>query len=200
MIDVSKFRLSNVGDTCSIWNMLSSRLLWSTARGMGVTICCTQFVKYECLHKPGQARPERIEMQARVRREIETGNLICCSIELEDLQDIRLLSARKKVSTGELSSMVFAKRTGQAFLSDDRKARTLAATTMEKDFIQSTPHLVGWLYFRWKLQDSDKDQITADLQRLNRTLHPHLDNAYEEGCRCRLMSMNSVTNESSAGQ
>jgi hypothetical protein len=188
MTDFSKFRLSNVGDTCSIWNMLSSRLLWSTARGTGVTICCTYFVKYECLYKPGQVRPERKEMQERVRREIERGNLICCNIELEDLQDIQLLATRKKVSTGELSSMVFAKRTAQAFLSDDGKARKLAATIMEKDFIQSTPHLVGWLYFLWKLQDSDKDQITSDLQQLNRSLHPHLNNAYEEACRCRLMN------------
>src|ERR1043166_8047763 len=98
--------------------MLSSRLLWSRARGMGISVCFTQFIKYECLHKPGRARPERTEMQKRMRREIEDGNLMCCNIELEDLQDIDVLSARKKVSTGELSSMVFAKRTGQAFLSD----------------------------------------------------------------------------------
>lgn len=165
--------------------MLSSSLLWSRAKNTGVTVCCTQFVKYECLHKPGQARPERTEMQKRVRREIECGNLMCCNIELEDLQDVQVLSARKKVSTGELSSMVFAKRTRQAFLSDDSKARKLAGTIMEKEFIQSTPHLVGWLYFQGKLQDSDKDKIVADLRQLNRSLQPHLDNAYEEGCRCR---------------
>lgn len=200
MTDISKFRLSNVGDTCSIWNILSSRLLWSTARGTGVTVCCTQFVRYECLHKPGQVRPERVEMQKRVRREIGAGNIVCCNIELEDLQDIQVLAARKRVSTGELSSMVFAKRTGQAFLSDDGKARKLAVTIMEKEFVQSTPHLVGWLFFQGKLQDSDKDQIATDLSLLNRSLYPHLDNAYEEGCRCRLMSISSHSNQPSTGQ
>jgi len=142
-------------------------------------------------------------MQRRVRREIESGNLVCCNIELEDLQDIQILSTRKKVSTGELSSMVFAKRTSQAFLSDDGKARKLAITIMEKDFIQSTPHLIGWLYFQGKLQDSDKNQIETDLRQLNRNLQPHLDSAYKEGCRCRLMNRGlqatSISEEKTSG-
>lgn len=200
MIDFSKFRLSNVGDTCSIWNLLCSLLLWSAARQAGVTVCCTQFVKYECLHKPGQVRPERIELQKRLRREIENGNLFCCNIELEDLQDIQALSSRKKVSSGELSSMVFAKRTAQALLTDDGKAMKLAGTIMPRDYVQSTPHLVGWLYFQGKLQDSDKDRIAADLQQFNRNLQPHLNRAYEEGCRCRLMSSRPQMDPSPQGQ
>jgi hypothetical protein len=125
---------------------------------------------------------------------MESGNLLCCSIELEDLQDIQVLSARKKVSSGELSSMVFAKRTAQALMTDDGKAMKLASTIMTNDFIQSTPHLVGWLYFQGKLQDSDKDKIVSELQQFNRNLQPHLDRAYEEGCRCRLMSSCTLTN------
>jgi hypothetical protein len=119
------------------------------ASGMGVTVCCTQFVKYECLHKPGPVKPERTELQKRLKHEIELKNVFCCHIELEDLQDVQVLSARKRVSTGELSSMVFAKRTGQAFLSDDVKARKLAATIIERDFIQSTPPSRWMDVFPW---------------------------------------------------
>jgi hypothetical protein len=87
--------------------------------------------------------------------------------------------------------MVFAKRTVQAFMSDDRKALKLAATVMAKEYLQSTTHLIGWLYFRGKLQDSDKDKIVAELKRFDRNLQPHLDKAYEEALRCRLMSSSS---------
>jgi hypothetical protein len=193
MNDLSKFRLSNVADTCSIWNLLSSLIVWAASKQQRVTICCTQFVQYECLHKPGRLRPERVELQKRFRREIADGRLRCFNIELEDLQDIEALSKRKKVSSGELSSMVFAKRTSQAFLSDDRKASKLAAAIIPNDHIQSTTHLIGWLYFEGKLQDSDKDKITAELKQFDRNLQPHLDRAYEEALRCRLMNSNPGT-------
>jgi len=193
MTDLSKFRLSNVADTCSIWNLLSSLIVWTAARQQKISVCCTQFVHYECLYKPGRSRPERIELQKRLRREIEGGRLRFFNIELEDLQDIEALSKRKKVSSGELSSMVFAKRTSQAFMSDDAKALKLAATIIANDHIQSTTHLIGWLFFEGKLQDSDKDRIIAELKQFDRNLQPHLDRAYEEAMRCRLMSSNPRT-------
>jgi hypothetical protein len=56
------------------------------------------------------------------------------------------------------------------------------------------------MYFHGRLQDSDKDQITADLEQLSRSLHPHLENAYEEGCRCRLMRVNADTGQSNLGK
>jgi hypothetical protein len=193
MTDLSKFRLSNVADTCSIWNLLSSLIVWTAARQQKISVCCTQFVHYECLYKPGRSTPEIIELQKRLRREIEGGRLRFFNIELEDLQDIEALSKRKKVSSGELSSMVFAKRTSQAFMSDDAKALKLAATIIANDHIQSTTHLIGWLFFEGKLQDSDKDRIIAELKQFDRNLQPHLDRAYEEAMRCRLMSSNPRT-------
>ena len=86
--------------------------------------------------------------------------------------------------------MVFAKRTSQAFMSDDAKALKLATTIIANDHIQSTTHLVGWLFFEGKLQDSDKDRIIAELKQFDRNLQPHLDRAYEEAMRCRLMNRN----------
>ena len=143
MNDVSKFRLSNVADTCSIWNLLASRVLYSAAKQVKITICCTQFVRYECLHKSGQVRPERHGLQQRLRHEIDIGDILCCTIDLEDLQDLGVLNQRKKVSKGELASMIFAKRTVQAFMTDDSKAATLARSIMPADYVQSATHLIG---------------------------------------------------------
>lgn len=188
MNNPAQFRLGNVADTCSIWNLLASRTLHTAAKYAKVTLCCTQFVRYECLHKPGEVRPERAELQQRLQREIQNHCIRCDDIDLEDLQDVGVLERRKNVSKGELSSMIFAKKTKQAFLTDDIKAAKLAAHIMPGDQIQSTPHLMSWLYFSGKLQDSDKDQIVTDLLQLGRNLQPHLNRAYEEALRCRLMS------------
>jgi predicted nucleic acid-binding protein len=188
MNDVSKFRLINAADTCSIWNILASRVLHSAAKQAGVAMCCTHFVRYECLFKSGQLRPERVYLQERLRSELNSSTITVCNIELEDLQDIEVLNKRKNVSKGELSSMILAKRIGHAFMTDDKKAASLAGHIMPRDFIQSTPHLLGWLYFHGRLQDSDKDKILSELQQHERSLQPHIDRAYEEALRCRLMS------------
>lgn len=191
MNDISKFRLSNVADSCSIWNLLASQILRSAAARARISICCTEFVRYECLHKPGRVRPERTRLQGRLLREIESGQIYCCNIELEDLQELDILSKRKKVSKGELASMIFARRIVQAFMTDDIKAAKLARTIMAADFVQSTTQLLGWLYFHGMLQDSDKDKIESELTEFGRNLQPHLDDAYREALRCRLMASSS---------
>jgi hypothetical protein len=192
MVDPSKFVRLNVADTCSIWNVLASRILYSAARAAQVSLCVTHFVRYECLNKPGQIRPERSELQRRLQREIDLGGVTCCNIDLEDLQDIEVLQARGRISKGELSSMVFARKTQQAFMTDDRKAAKLADEILPSHRVQSTPHLFAWLYFAGGLQDSDKGAIAADLLALGRNLQPHLDAAYNEALRCRLASQASA--------
>jgi predicted nucleic acid-binding protein len=191
MIDPSKFEKLNVADTCSIWNVLASRLLHGAAKSAQVSFCLTEFVRYECLVKPGQARPERLELQNRLKREIQAGSMKPCRIEIEDLQDVAVLESRRRVSKGELSSIVFAKKSQQAFMTDDRKAANLARTIVATDKVQSTPQLLAWLFYIGRLQDSDKDAITSELIALSRNLQPHLDNAYVEALRCRLMSHTS---------
>lgn len=84
--------------------------------------------------------------------------------------------------------MVFAKRTQQAFMTDDNKAAKLAKTIMAADYVQSTPHLMGWLFFMGKLEDSDLSQIIDDLKKFERNLEAQLKNAYQEALRCRLMA------------
>lgn len=193
MIDPSKFEKLNVADTCSVWNVLASLVLCAAAKSAHVSFCITEFVRYECLHKPSKVWPERPELQKRLRHEMESGALSSYPIEIEDLQDVAVLEARRKVSKGELSSIVFAKKSLQAFMTDDKKAANLARTIIPNDKVQSTPHLFAWLFFTARLQDSDKNTIVAELASLNRILDPHLEAAYQEALRCRLMAQNPLS-------
>jgi hypothetical protein len=188
MNDISQFRKANVADTCSVWNLVASRLLYATARSAGVMLCCTNFVIYECLFKPGHDRPEREELQRRLRTKLADKSISSHSIEIEDLQDVEALRTRKRLSIGELSVIVFARKTAQAVLTDDRGAQKLARAVLAEDTVQSTPHLFAWLYFHSLLSDGDKDQITADLLSLKRNLAPHLDNFHAEAQRCRAVA------------
>lgn len=119
---------------------------------------------------------------------MRSGAVVACSIDIEDLQDVAVLEGRKRLSKGELSSIVFAKKSLQAFMTDDKKAASLARTIIPNYRVQSTPHLFGWLYFIGRLQDSDKNTIIDEFASLNRCLHRHLENAYTEALRCRLMA------------
>jgi hypothetical protein len=193
MNDISQFVQWNVADTCSLWNLLASRLLYSAARSAGVTLCCTQFVTYECLHKPGLVRPEREELQRRLRGRLLDGSITVHPIDIEDLQDVEVLRSRKRLSIGELSVIVFARKTAQAILTDDRGAQNLAKTALKINTVQSTPHLFAWLYFNSLLSDADKEQVAADLFLLNRNLAPHLDHYHSEAQRCRAIATQAAT-------
>lgn len=187
MNDVSKFEKGNVIDTCSLWNLLSSRVLESAADQAGIRLCSTEFVRYECLHRPGQRRPEREELQKRLRKRFEKRGIDWYPIDIEDLQDVEVLRNRKRVSLGELSVIVFARKTGQAVLTDDSRAQKLARQEMAAAFVQSTPHLFGWLYFRCFVGDADKDQVVADLASLQRSVRD-LDEYHREAQRCRALA------------
>jgi hypothetical protein len=192
MNDVSQFRKSNVSDTCSLWNLMASKLLYSTAANAGVTLCCTNFVVYECMHKPGRVRPEREELKRRLKARLTDKSIGSYSIELEDLQAVEILRNRKKLSIGELSAIVFAQKTSQAVLTDDIGAQKLARLVLAEGTVQSTPHLFGWLYFNSLLSDGDKDQIANDLKSLERSLSPHLDRYHSEAQRCRAIAIQSL--------
>jgi hypothetical protein len=188
LIDVSRFEKLNVADTCSLWNLLASPLLYSTAESAGVRLCSTTFVRYECLHKPSRrAWPERDELQKRLRAKVTAGKVDFHAIDIDDLQDVEVLKNRKKISTGELSVIVFAKKTRQAVLTDDVGAQKLAKTELAASLVQNTAHLFAWLYFNSHMGDSDKDQIKADLAALCRSLK-HLDELHTEAQRCKALA------------
>ncbi len=109
-IDVSSFHLLNVADTCAVWNVLSSATLFTAATNASCTFCCTQFVEYECLRKRrSSVTPHDRALQARLRREAQSGKVTVHPLDIADLQEVEILENRKRLSKGELSSIAFAK-------------------------------------------------------------------------------------------
>ena len=111
-------------------------------------------------------------------------------ISIADLQDIDVLQKSKNLSKGELSSIVFAKKIGQGFLTDDQGARKLAERFMTKEKVQTTPQLFGWLYYEERLIDSDKVQIINEHNELNRPLENYFNQVYQQALQLRLYKNN----------
>jgi hypothetical protein len=188
-IDPSQFHIVNITDTCSIWNVLSSRVLYNAAITANCVFSCTSYVLYECLHKPRKtARQEDEELKRRLQAEVGKRHFPEFPLAIEDLQDPRVMDLRGRLGRGELSVIAFALRTGQALMTDDGKARKLAERLVPLDKVQTTPKLFGWLLFTNHLSDADKDVIVDEHQRLRpqRPLTPHLDEMYRWALECRL--------------
>ena len=92
------------------------------------------------------------------------------------------------MSLGELSVLVFARKTSQAVLTDDRGAQRLARAILLEANVQNTPHLYAWLYFTSLLGDGDLLQIQTDLRGFKRSLDPHLERYHAEALRCRAIA------------
>ena len=186
-IDISHLHLLNVADTCAIWNVLSSKVLYSATMAAKCVFSCTRFVHYECLLKPRtQVTEDELELLNRLKIERERGNFKDYHIEIDDLNDMEVLEKRRNLSKGELSSMIFAKRTRQAFLTDDQGARKLACKFLEARMVQTTPHIFGWLIYAKFLGDLDKDSIIEEHRALGRPLEPYFKEAYLRALESRL--------------
>jgi hypothetical protein len=185
-IDPSKFHLVNVADTCSVWNVLSSPRLHAAAKEAKCEFCITSFVRYECLTKPRKApTAAETELMRRLTQEQSRGGFAAHSCDIGDLQAIKILESRKRLGKGELSSIAFAMKIGQAVITDDRKARKLAEDSGHP-LAQTTPHLFSWLIFKGRLGDSDKATVIEQHRSMERPLAPHFETAYEMALQCRL--------------
>ena len=194
-VDPSGFYILNVADTCAIWNILSSKLLYAVAREAGFRYCFTSFVHYECLIKPRKKADGRDEeLRRRLTAKMQQDEVESYSIEIGDLQEVIVLQNRKRVSKGELSSIAFAKKTRQAFLTDDQGARKLAERSLEMGMVQTTPHLFGWLFFQGKLVDSDKKTIIDQHKEVGRPLERFFEEMYTTALSYRLMATPRASN------
>jgi len=188
-IDPSKFHLYNVIDTCAVWNVLSSSTLYQRAKAAKVCFVCTGFVLYECLFKPrrNETASDK-ELQKRLRYAREKGkDFETHALDVEDLQTVQILEIRRNLGKGEIASIAFAMKTRQAFMTDDQKARKLAAQVLSDERTQTTPHLLSWLVFHNHATDGDKVMIVDEHTQQGRPLATHFEDAYQEACRCRLM-------------
>jgi len=156
----------------------------------GCHFCCSQYVLYECLcKKPNKPKPSFEELKKRLVREQSRGQFREIHLDVDDLQSVDALRNRKRLSMGELASMVLAKRIGQAFLSDDQKAQKLAEDFLDPKMVQTTPHLLGWLVFSGVLVDGDIPAIVTEHETLQRPLAARFDEEYREAMRCRRMHL-----------
>lgn len=186
-IDLSNFERLNVADTCSVWNVLSSSVLFHAAIEMKCNFSVTAFVNYECLYKPRTSQSNEEEaLKAKLWEQQKRNHFQVYHLSIEDLQDIEILGKRKALGKGELSSIAFARRTNQAFLTDDQGARKLAAEIVGPKMVQTTPHLFGWLIFSQRLSDSDKDKIIGEHESFNRPLKPFFEQVYYDALQYRL--------------
>ena len=177
-----------VADTCAVWNVLSSALLHRTCKRLSVEFALTGFVLYECLHKARKERSDADDrLKERLRSARERGEFKHYDLTVEDLQEVARLESRKRVSKGELSAIAFAKRVGLAFQSDDMGARKLGESLLEPDRVQTTPHLLGWLFFGGHLVDGDLRVIIDEHESFARPLGRYFEEAYLEAMRCRLI-------------
>ena len=153
----------NVADTCSIWNILSSKVLYkaATSTASKCYFCCTQFVCYECLIRTRNNQSDaEIELKRHLIEERKRGDQFGdYSLDIEDLQDMEALENRKRL----------AKKTRQAFITDDKKARNLAEKVLEANMVQTTPHLFGWLLYSNILNDSDKTTVIKEHSKFRTT-------------------------------
>jgi hypothetical protein len=186
-LDLSQFAQSSVTDSCAVWNILSSSILNGAAREAGRTFCCTAFVEYECLKKPRQnPTSEEKELIKRLNSERGANRFQTYQLTIDDLLDFEVLERRKRLGKGELSTIVFAKRTALAIVTDDQKARRLAGAELSASSVQTTPQLLGWLIFTQRLGDGDVDRVVDEHQRMKRPLSKFFREAYELALQYRL--------------
>lgn len=185
--DPDGFHYANVVDTCAVWNVFSSLRLAEAAFNGGLRASITGVVRYECLHKPRKTlTQEDTELQRRLRCALDDRTIRVDALEIEDLQQVDILHKRKRLGRGELSSIVFAQKTGVAILSDDDGAVRFAAQVLGSAArSQSTPWLLGSLVFRGILDDADVEHVVAEHRNLRRSLEPRLRRAVEWTRECQ---------------
>lgn len=189
----SNFYPINVVDTCSIWHIISSQLLRVTAYSARCSFCCTDFVHYESLYKPRkQTKNEDIELQNLLKQEINNGQFQSYHLDIEDLQEVEILQRRKNLGKGELTSIAYAKKTNQAFLTDDQGARNFAEKILGSDKVQTTPHLLGWLFFNSLLNDEDVNLIIEQHQKYNGKLESYFMEMYRKALDYKLKQYSTI--------
>lgn len=188
-LDPRSFHKAAVTDTCSIWNMLSSRRLYQATITAKIHFCITPMVLYECLHKPRKSLNEKkSEMMARLERARRNGGFPTQDCDLDDLLDVARL-APKGLGSGELSCIATAYRIRSiAFMTDEKKARLFAERDLKLD-VETTPKLYAWLLYNHHLGSGDHTEVLREHEHFEeRPLTQHMQHAYEEAMRCQTLS------------
>lgn len=178
-----------LADSCAVQNLLSSRTLHSACQRHGLQFVVTRYCLYECLDKPRKVElPGDLEIQRRLRDARDHGLFESHELTIEDLQEAAIIRLRRRVGAGELSTIALAKRFGIGVQTDDDKAEKLAIEVLSLDQVQSTPHVLGWLYFHGHLLDHELSTIVAEHRAVGRSIASRFEEAHLEACRVKLLS------------
>ncbi|ABG57329.1 hypothetical protein [Cytophaga hutchinsonii] len=188
-IDITEFQKINVIDSCAIDNLLSSETLYRAAKSSNCSFCYTKFVEYEVLFKARRTINEKSKkLQEKLKDETKANRFECHNLSIDDLQEVEILKQRKRLSVGELSSIAFAKKINQSFMTDDLGARKLGSLILGTKRVQTTPHLIGWLFYIRELTDSDFSIIVSEHKEYERPLSKYFEEAYHESLRIKSMN------------
>ena len=188
-IDITKCIKINIIDSCSIWNLLSSLILYNRTKANGFNFSITQFVEYECLYKTRtNSTSQDKEIQERLKKIREGGAFPTHRLSIDDLQDSDIVKHSQRLGRGELSSIAFCRKTNQVFLTDDQKARKIAKLILGNEKTQTVPHIVGWLFFEGTLTDSDLEPIIEEHKIFGRPLEQYFRLVYNEAMRIKLLT------------
>lgn len=188
--DITQLKLYNVIDSCSVWNILLSPTIYQASIDAGCYYSVTNYVKYECLVKRRDIQRDNLAIN-KLEREISLKRFTTCDISIEDLQEMEILENRKRLGKGELSSIVFARKARLAFMTDDKKARKLGNDVLGKEYVQTTPHLVGFCFYKRYLLDGDFPKLIEEHNATSKgswgDLSIYFAEVYEASHRIRLM-------------
>lgn len=187
-IDITKCIKVNVIDSCAVSNLLSSQLLFSRLDNNGFFFSMTKYVEYECLHKERSVfTNEDTEIQKRLIHHQKNMKFTSHDISIEDLQESLIVKHSQRLGIGELSSIAFSKKINYPFLTDDQKARKIAKIILGENKVQTTPHIVGWLFYERIFSDGDLPILIAEHISFNRPLKKYFNEVYYEACRIRFL-------------
>lgn len=188
VIDIQIFNKLNVTDSCSVYNILSSNLLFITALREKCVFSITKYVEYECLYKERSKMTEADQyLQKRLQHELDKKNFNSYTLTIDDLHEVSKLEDIKKLGKGELSSIAFAKRTNQAIITDDQNARKLSHKILGLANTQTTSHLLGWLLFHRYLTEFDLPAVVSQHRAAGGQLEKYFNAVNEECLHIRLM-------------
>jgi len=184
------FPQHNMIDTCSIWNMISSSILYTKSKAAGIIYYATEFVIYECIHKPRKTATDTdIELMRRFSSMLKMNDFYRMKISIQDIQDFEKTYNTKGIGKGEMSCIILAQKYKQSIITDDQDARKIAENIIPREFVQTIPRLVGHLVFCGHIIDSDISDILDAHSAFNRNLEPHLTRCFHLALEQRLRAL-----------
>lgn len=186
--DPRRFHSMVIADTCSVWNVLSSRRIFSAACTANVHFCITEMVRYECIIKPrNHATAEQKELIKRYGSATAVGQFPVQACSVEDFIEVAR-GAPLVLSSGELSCIATAYRIRSlAFMTDEKRARKYARDKLSL-YVETTPRLYAWLHYMRHLGDSDHEPAIIEHEKYERRpLTLFLREAYEAAVRAAAM-------------